>query len=60
MEVPISVFLIKSGKDYVLIDAGIPGMNYTDLLINGIKTATQSGNLRIIMRKYTSTTRFDT
>ncbi|BDA41208.1 probable metallo-hydrolase YflN [Coccomyxa sp. Obi] len=49
MEVPISVFLIKSAKDYVLIDAGVPVTNYTNLLINGIKTATQGRHLRMIL-----------
>ena len=59
LEIPISVFLIKSGKHYVLIDAGIPGTNYTNLLINGIKTATRSGHLRTILRKYTITIQYD-
>ncbi len=56
IEVPISVFLIKSGKNFILIDAGIPGANYTDLLIDGVKTATQGGHLRMILREFTRTT----
>lgn len=49
LEVRISTFLIKSGKDYILIDAGVPSANYTDHLIPALKAATKHGNLRWIL-----------
>ena len=51
LEVHISVFLIKSGKDFILIDTGVPGTNYTDLIIRSARAATEHGNLRMILRE---------
>ncbi len=51
LEIHISVFLIRSGKDYILVDAGVPNTNYTDLLVEGVRAATKNGNLRMILRK---------
>ena len=45
----VSMFLVKSGKDYILIDAGWPGKNFTDRLIPALKDATKGGTLRCIL-----------
>lgn len=49
LEVNVNVFLIKDGKNYILIDTGFGGTNYTDLLVNSIHSATKNGNVRIIL-----------
>ena len=49
MELHVSVFLVKSGRDYVLIDAGWPEKNHTDILISALKDATKGGTLRFIL-----------
>ena len=49
LEPHVSTFLVKSGKDYILIDAGWPGKNFTDLFIPALKEATKGGTLRIIL-----------
>ena len=49
LEPHVSSFLVKSGKDFILIDAGWPGKNFTDLLIPALKEATKGGTLRFIL-----------
>ncbi len=45
----VSTFLIKNGRNYILVDAGWPGQNFTQLLIPALKDATKGGNLRFIL-----------
>ena len=49
LEVHISTFMIKNGKDFILIDSGVPTANYTNHLIPAVKAATKNGNLRLIL-----------
>jgi glyoxylase-like metal-dependent hydrolase (beta-lactamase superfamily II) len=51
LEVNVAVFLIKSGKNYILIDTGVPGPNYTTILIDAVRDATKNGKLRMILCK---------
>lgn len=52
VEAHVAVFLVKRGKDYILIDAGVPGANYTDMLIGAVNAATKDGNLRLVLCKH--------
>ena len=45
----VSVFLVKNGGDYILVDAGWPTQNLTNILIPALKDATKSGTLRFIL-----------
>ena len=45
----VSTFLIKSGRNYILVDAGWPGQNFTQLFIPALKDATKGGTLRFIL-----------
>ena len=48
-EAHVSLFLVESGSDYILVDAGWPTQNLTDILIPALKNATKSGTLRFIL-----------
>ena len=48
-EAHVSTFLVKSGKNFVLIDAGWPTQNHTQLFMAALKDATRAGTLRWIL-----------
>ena len=48
-EAHVSTFLIKSGRNYILIDAGWPTQNHTLLFMAALKDATRAGTLRWIL-----------
>ena len=48
-EAHVSTFLIKAGRNYILIDAGWPTRNHTQLSMAALKDATRAGTLRWIL-----------
>ena len=50
--IPVSTFLIRSGTDYLLVDAGNPGLPFTDDLLAAISDATKDGQLRLVLREF--------
>ena len=49
LEAHVSTFLIKSGKNFILIDAGWPTQDHTQLFMAALKDATRAGTLRWIL-----------
>ena len=54
LKVDINTFLIRNkaahgGPAYILIDSGVPGVPYKELLLSAIENATQDGQLRLML-----------
>lgn len=54
MKFDINTFLVRTearsgAPTYILIDSGVPGVPYKELLLGAIKNATQDGQLRLML-----------
>ncbi len=49
MQVKLYVFLVQFGQDFVLVDTGAPGKEYSNFLIRGLHEAIGSGRLRLVV-----------
>ena len=46
---PTYTFLVRTGQDYVLVDAGSPGREHTDDFMMAVKEAVGDGTLRLLL-----------
>ena len=54
LTVDINTFLVRvkaarGGPAYILVDGGVPGAPYKELLLSAVKNATQDGQLRLML-----------
>ena len=49
LQADIHVFLVRLGNDYVLVDAGAPGLAYEEILLQGLSKELEAGRLRLVL-----------